>query len=183
MMIVHQQSPEQSFSVLINQSPLFVPYRDAGYGPATYHLTILDCLRGLHKAMITGLFDLERFDLEEYEFYEKVENGDYNWITPKFLALANPKDEQPFPDQVIQKFSAQGKPLYSCYRSAKLIRWMLDNNIRTIIRLNNKTYDREPFLQAGIEHIDLYFTDGSTPPDAIMKRFLEICETRAGNEN
>jgi cell division cycle 14 len=35
-------------------------------------------------------------------------------------------------------------------------------------------------VEAGIEHIDLYFPDGTTPPDAIVKKFLEICESRKG---
>eukprot|EP00960_Hanusia_phi_P045073 757012-Hanusia_phi.AAC.1 len=35
-------------------------------------------------------FDFSTFDPEEYEFYEKVENGDFNVITPKFIAFSNP---------------------------------------------------------------------------------------------
>ena len=167
-------------------NPPFIPYRDAGYGPATYHITILDCVRGLHKAIQMGLFDINSFDVEEYEFYEKVENGDYNWITKKFMALASPKDDPP--PHAIERFqikntmskTSQGKSLYSAYRKGNLIKWMLENNIKTIIRLNNKTYEKKEFVDAGIEHIELYFPDGSTPPEIILKRFLEICETRPG---
>ena len=37
------------------------------------------------------------------------------------------------------------------------------------------------FLQdAGFDHHDLFFVDGSTPSDAILKRFLHICETSDG---
>jgi cell division cycle 14 len=181
MLLVYKRTPQEAYQSLMGQNPPFVPYRDAGYGPATYHLTILDCLNGLYKALSVGLFDLQNFDLEEYEFYERVENGDYNWITPKFLALANPKDELPPNFRVPPtRYSSTGRPLFSCYQSSSLIQWMLQNNLKTIIRLNNKTYDRQPFLDAGIEHIELYFPDGSTPPDAILKRFLEICESRSG---
>jgi cell division cycle 14 len=167
-------------------SPPFVPYRDAGYGPATYHITILDGIRGLSKLLQTGLFDLNSFDVEEYEFYERVENGDYNWITPKFLALASPKDD-PVPGtqerfQISQTVSQSrmGATLYSAYRMNHLVKWMVEKGIKTIIRLNNKTYDKKKFVDAGIEHIELYFPDGSTPPDAILKRFLEVCESRPG---
>ena len=31
-----------------------------------------------------------QFDPDEYEYYEKVENGDYNVITPKFIAFSGP---------------------------------------------------------------------------------------------
>lgn len=34
--------------------------------------------------------DLSTFDLVAYETYEKVENGDWNWITPGFVAFASP---------------------------------------------------------------------------------------------
>ncbi|KAJ3272147.1 Dual specificity protein phosphatase cdc14a [Terramyces sp. JEL0728] len=181
MMVVHQKTPEEAYQSLLGITPPLIPYRDAGYGPATYHITVLDCLRGLNRAMQLGLFDLQSFDLEEYEFYEKVENGDYNWITNKFVALAAPKDDlQEQQSYTISRFTQQGKPLFSSYRMTPLIHWMLQNNIRTIIRLNNKTYDRSKFVKAGIEHIELYFPDGSTPPDAILKKFLEICETRPG---
>ncbi|KAJ3008536.1 Dual specificity protein phosphatase cdc14a, partial [Thoreauomyces humboldtii] len=95
MMIVHRQAPEEAFAPLLGVQPPFLPYRDAGYGAATYHITIPDCLRGLHKGLVLGLVDLERVDVEEYEFYEKVENGDFNWLTDKFLALAAPKDDAP----------------------------------------------------------------------------------------
>jgi cell division cycle 14 len=180
-LLVYKKTPEEAYTPFIGLNPPFMPYRDAGYGPATYHLTILDCIRGLHKAIITGLFNIEKFDLKEYDFYEKVENGDYNWITNKFLALANPKDEQLMGGQPITaRFSDFGKPLFCAYYSNNLIKWMLQNNIKTIIRLNNKTYDRKPFILAGIEHIELYFPDGSIPPDDILGRFLEICETRRG---
>lgn len=102
------------------------------------------------------------------------------WQSKKYLT--SPKDEQPNlgPQEQQLRFSDSGKELFSCYRMNNLIKWMLGNNIKTIIRLNNKTYDRRPFIAAGIEHIELFFPDGSIPPDEILKRFLEICETRQG---
>ena len=54
---------------------------------------IIDCLRGLQYAIRLGWFDYKRFDLAEYEHYEKPENGDINWIIPgKFVALSSPYD-------------------------------------------------------------------------------------------
>ena len=36
-------------------------------------------------------FDPAKFNVQAYEFYEKVDHGDMNWIVPdKFLAFAGP---------------------------------------------------------------------------------------------
>ncbi|KAH6588660.1 hypothetical protein BASA50_010622 [Batrachochytrium salamandrivorans] len=217
MMIVQRNTPEEAYQSLMGISPPFVPYRDAGYGAATYHITVLDCIRGLYKALQLGLLDLENLDLKEYEFYERVENGDFNWITSKFLALASPKDDPPTfqqqqlnpsmfstglnvsnlfytagaayatphiqqraPALQVQSEHEGNRQLFSAYNMDNLIRYLQENGIKTIIRLNNKTYDKRKFIEAGIEHIELYFPDGTTPPDAILKRFLDICEAREG---
>ena len=46
-------------------------------------IQILDCLRGLEYAIKLGWFDYRTFNINQYEHYEKVENGDLNWIIPK----------------------------------------------------------------------------------------------------
>ena len=50
----------------------FVPFRDASYGVCTYECTILDCLRGLEYGMKLGWFDFKKFNVTEYDHYEKV---------------------------------------------------------------------------------------------------------------
>lgn len=35
-------------------------------------------------------------------------------------------------------------------------------------------------MNAGFEHKDLYFLDGSTPSERIMNHFLDICEKASG---
>jgi hypothetical protein len=37
-----------------------------------------------------------------------------------------------------------------------------------VIRLNEEKYDRKYFLENNIAHNDLFFIDGSTPPDGIV---------------
>jgi hypothetical protein len=55
---------------------------------------ILDCLKGLYYSQKLGWFDYKKFDLAEYENYEKLENGDINWIIPnKFIAFSSPYDK------------------------------------------------------------------------------------------
>lgn len=54
------------------------------------------------------------------------------------------------------------------------------HKVTTIIRLNKKLYDAKRFTDAGFEHFDLFFADGSTPSDTIVKTFLNICENAEG---
>ena len=53
-------------------------------------------------------------------------------------------------------------------------------NIRAVVRLNNREYDRAAIVQAGFNHYDLFFTDCSTPSDAIVDKFLRTSEQEQG---
>jgi cell division cycle 14 len=51
-------------------------------------------LGGLEYAIRLGWFNYKTFNLAEYEHYEKIENGDLNWILPsKFVAFSSPSDK------------------------------------------------------------------------------------------
>ena len=43
--------------------------------------------------------------------------------------------------------------------------------------MNDPKYNEQKFVEKGIEHEDMIFTDGSTPPDAIVDQFISSCET------
>lgn len=48
---------------------------------------------GLEYAIKLGWFSYKTFNLSEYEHYERIENGDLNWIIPqKFVAFSSPSD-------------------------------------------------------------------------------------------
>ena len=49
-----------------------------------------------------------------------------------------------------------------------------------IVRLNKPYYDRQKFLKNGIDHVDMYYLDGSNPPIKILRKFLEVCEQTTG---
>ena len=53
-------------------------------------------------------------------------------------------------------------------------------NIRHVVRLNNKEYHSSALVQAGFSHHDLFFTDCSTPSDAIVDKFLRLSEEAEG---
>lgn len=70
---------------------MFTPFRDATAGICTYKMNILECLQGLEKAIELGWYDFKTFDVQEYEYYEKLDNGDLNWVIPgKICALMGP---------------------------------------------------------------------------------------------
>jgi cell division cycle 14 len=55
---------------------------------------LLHCLTGLERAIKLGWFEFTSFNLRNYEYYSKVENGDMNWIIPgKILAFSSPSDK------------------------------------------------------------------------------------------
>ena len=49
--------------------------------------------------------------------------------------------------------------------------------VTCVVRLNEPdTYDKREFERAGIRHYDLYFDDCTVPSDAVVARFLDICD-------
>ena len=48
------------------------------------------------------------------------------------------------------------------------------HNVSTIVRLNKRMYDAKKFTDNGFDHRDLFFVDGSTPSDSIMKYYTII---------
>ncbi|KAG0047165.1 cell division control protein 14 [Gryganskiella cystojenkinii] len=93
MMLLQNKTPDEAYAPIEYIHPPITPYRDAADGQTFYTLSILDCLRGLRKGLDLGLLRLDQFDVKEYEHYEKVVNGDFNWITPFFIAFAGPTDQ------------------------------------------------------------------------------------------
>ncbi|XP_041913198.1 dual specificity protein phosphatase CDC14AB isoform X1 [Alosa sapidissima] len=165
-----KKTPEEAYRALISGSNAsYLPFRDASFGNCTFNLTILDCLQGVKKALQHGFFQFETFDVNEYEHYERVENGDFNWILPgKFLAFSGPH-----PKSKVEN----GYPLHA---PEAYFPYFRKQNVTTVIRLNKKIYDAKRFTDAGFDHYDLFFVDGSTPSDVIMRRFLHICESTDG---
>ncbi|XP_041133813.1 dual specificity protein phosphatase CDC14AB-like isoform X2 [Polyodon spathula] len=165
-----KKTPEEAYRALVSGSNAsYLPFRDASFGNCTYNLTLLDCLQGVRKALQHGFFDFETFDVDEYEHYERVENGDFNWIVPgKFLAFSGPH-----PKSKVE----HGYPLHA---PEAYFPYFRKHNVTTIIRLNKKIYDASRFTDAGFDHYDLFFIDGSTPSDVIVRRFLHICESTDG---
>ncbi|XP_056614883.1 dual specificity protein phosphatase CDC14AB isoform X2 [Triplophysa dalaica] len=165
-----KKTPEETYRALISGSNAsYLPFRDASFGNCTYNLTVLDCLQGIRKALQHGFLNFETFEVNEYEHYERVENGDLNWIIPgKLLAFSGPH-----PKSKVEN----GYPLHA---PEAYFPYFRKHNVTTVVRLNKKIYDAKRFTDAGFDHYDLFFVDGSTPSDIITRRFLHLCESTDG---
>jgi hypothetical protein len=194
-MIVQRRPPWEAFHPVAELE--LMPFRDAGRGPSDFHLSIQDCLWGMWKAMQNGLCDMNEFSVEEYEYYEKVEHGDWNWITPGFIAFASPVDPTwvkaekerkaaadaenvILPPEQQQRRSSSGTntaltrklpmPFLNC------LEYFEKRSVRLVVRLNTELYDRQVFLDRGIDHVDLYFDDGTNPTDEITRTFIDMAD-------
>jgi cell division cycle 14 len=105
-----------------------------------------------------------------YKHYERVENGDLNVIVPgKFVAFSGPSAvKQEIADGI---YTMTPEDYHDIFRKL---------GVTAIVRLNKKVYDRRQFTDAGFRHYDMYFIDGGTPSEAILRRFIEVAESEQG---
>ena len=165
MIIVLGYNAEEAWNAFEGYKEEFKPFRDATMGVSTYKCTIEDCLHGLYYAMKLGWYDHHNFNYKEYEYYEKVEHGDMNWIVPgKFLAFSGPSEEERDDDGWRTFTPDDYAPLFKKF------------GINLVIRLNKKAYNEQRFIDKGFKFEDLYFVDGTAPPKKIVKKFLKAVE-------
>ncbi|CEH12042.1 phosphatases ii [Ceraceosorus bombacis] len=170
-MVIERLSPCDAFHPLAELE--FEPFRDAGYGRADFCLTIQDVLYGFHKARECDVLQLENFNLDEYEWYERVENGDWNWITPNIIAFASPNDKGWESGLKLPPAEREKRTNAAFTRS---IKYFKQHSVGAVVRLNNPLYDREAYERVGIEHYDMYFDDGSNPSDQILRAFIKLAD-------
>jgi protein-tyrosine phosphatase len=156
--------------IVFNSLVFAFSQHDATPTVCTFNLNILDTLKGLHKARECKFFDFKNFNIEEYEYFEKVENGDLSWsMDGKFIMFAGP--------HATREMSPGG---YQTLCPENYIPYFKRKNVTLVIRLNKKYYDSKRFTSQGIDHADLYFLDGSNPPPHILRQFIQRCEETRG---
>lgn len=167
---VLKRSAEEAFESFLSCDPPLHPFRDAGFGVCTFQCLVLDCVRGVAKAQALKHYAYDTFDVAAYETLEKLEEGDVCWLVPgKFAAFstptADPRELRP------------GVFTLSVDAYAKLFKRL---NISCVVRFNKKLYDANIFKKHGINHVDLWYEDGSNPTEAILQKFLSLCEQESG---
>ncbi|XP_065832048.1 uncharacterized protein [Oscarella lobularis] len=122
--IYDRKSPEEVFASLTSGQPPYLPFRDASCRSCTFHLSLH--ISGLHKAIENKFLDFDVFDVAEYEHYERVENGDFNWIVPgKFLAFSDAKKQKMKTD------AAAAAAAFDCFMTKKTLKEILQTPRKT----------------------------------------------------
>ena len=164
------------------------PFRDATFAPPDFGLSLLDCWRGLEKAMSynwvadKGAIEstqppdttVRQVDLLEYEHYDDPLNGDLHEVVPgKFVAFKGPKD-------------LDGKEFHDDHRGYRhfsplyYVDIFHELGVTDVVRLNEPEYDANDFIDNGIAHHDLEFEDCTSPPNHIVAAFLRIVDSAPG---
>ena len=197
MILIQSWPPHLALAPISQIDPPLMPFRDAGYSQADYGLTVQDVVYGVWKAKEEGICGLRNFSLEEqvesldlivianlfcrYERHERVENGDFNWITPNFVAFASPQHK---PIAKVQR----GSPEYNLLPHSvdEVATSMLPNpfknvlchfkerDVGLVVRLNSELYSPSYFTALGIQHIDMIFPDGTYPEMPIVRKFIKL---------
>jgi protein-tyrosine phosphatase len=116
-----------------------------------------------------------------YERYERVDMGDFNWVSPQFVAFASPQSE---PTAPIPPTSPAYATLPSCIPEIagarisqpfkNVLTHFVQRNVGLVVRLNSELYCPSYFTALGIQHIDMIFEDGTCPQLPIVRKFIKL---------
>ncbi|KAL6928295.1 cell division control protein 14 [Hanseniaspora valbyensis] len=173
MVLIQSWTPHQVLQPLAQVDPPFMPFRDAGYSVADFEITIQDVVYGCWKAKEHKLLDLHKLDLDQYEYFEKVDNGDLNILSPHFIAFASPRDDDPMGLYALGEDS--NLKINKTFR--KVIDIFKKTNTRLVVRLNSHLYNKAHFEKNGIRHLDMIFEDGTCPDLSFVLNFIGCVET------
>jgi cell division cycle 14 len=100
---------------------------------------ILHCLQAIEFAMKLNWYNPATFDIKEYEYYEKLEHGDINWIIPKkLLAFSSPNASNKDPDGYFTMTPDDYVPIFK------------KMGVSAVVRLNKEQYDKKVKLSPEI---------------------------------
>ncbi|KGO44252.1 Tyrosine-protein phosphatase CDC14 [Penicillium expansum] len=181
MVMIQSWPPHLALAPIAQADPPYMPFRDAGYSQADFILNIQDVVYGVWKAKEQSLCGLRDFNLEEYEKFERVDMGDFNWVTPDFLAFASPQQQPVAPIPVntpeynalpasISEISSSKLPM----PFKNVLAHFHQRNVGLVVRLNSELYCPSYFTAMGIAHVDMIFEDGTCPPLQLVRRFIKM---------
>lgn len=120
-----------------------------------------------------------------YERFERVDQGDFNWLTPDFIALASPIHK---PKEISIAPVPVDSPLYAKIPQTRealkqsdlpepfknVLNHFSKRNVGLVVRLNSELYSPTYFTALGINHLDMIFDDGTCPSLHMVKRFIRL---------
>ncbi|TKX23301.1 tyrosine-protein phosphatase cdcA [Elsinoe australis] len=181
MIIIQNWPPHLALAPIAQMDPPCMPFRDAGYSQADYGLTIQDIVYGVWKAKEEKLCSVNGFNLEEYETFERVDMGDFNWVTPSFVAFASPQSKARHvitPGDRLYKTlprtldAVEKSDLSSPFKN--VLTHFVERNVGLVVRLNSELYSPSYFTALGIKHLDMIFDDGTCPPLSLVRKFINL---------
>ncbi|KAG8526828.1 uncharacterized protein KY384_008257 [Bacidia gigantensis] len=182
MILVQGWSPHLALAPIAQAEPPVMPFRDAGYSQADFSLSIQDVLYGVWRAKQEKLCSLDGFNIRDYERFERVDQGDFNWLTADFVALASPQhelidslpaDSELYADLPSTRAAVKGNRNIS-EPFKNVLNHFTKRNVGVIVRLNSQLYSPSYFNALGINHLDMIFDDGTCPPLSMVKRFIRL---------
>uniref|UniRef100_A0A7S0UE54 protein-tyrosine-phosphatase n=2 Tax=Hemiselmis andersenii TaxID=464988 RepID=A0A7S0UE54_HEMAN len=144
-----------------------VPFRDATWNRSTFHLTILDCLEGLQRAISLKWIDQRTFSTSDYEALCEQPEHDMCRVHPKFVAFATPRNR---PNE---EFKCARPPSAHTRHFGRL-------GVTDVVRLCEEGFYDDSDFASGFAHHALEFDDCTSPPAEVVERFLDICDASGG---
>ena len=118
---------------------------------------------------------------QRYERYERVDQGDFNWLTPQFVALASPQHQPIAPIPTTSPLYATLPSNLSELKRSDLpgpfknvLSHFTKRNVGLVVRLNSELYSPSYFTALGINHLDMIFDDGTCPPLSMVRKFIRL---------
>lgn len=109
--------------------------------------------------------------------------GDFNWVSPQFLAFASPQSNITSP---IPPTSPEYSELPTCIPEIatadisgpfkNILAHFVTRNIGLVIRLNSPLYCPSYFTALGMTHLDMIFDDGTCPPLPLVQKFIRLAQ-------
>src|SRR2546421_2779788 len=107
--------------------------------------------------------------------------GDFNWISPQFLAFASPQSQPITPIPITSPTYAT---LPSCIPEIaesnisqpfkNVLTHFVQRSIGLVVRLNSELYCPTYFTALGINHIDMIFEDVTCRPLPLVRNFIKL---------
>lgn len=107
--------------------------------------------------------------------------GDFNWVTPDFLAFASPQQEPVAPiPRDSPEFAYLPSTIPQVHESTlpvafkNVLSHFASKNVGLVVRLNSELYCPSYFTALGIHHLDMIFDDGTCPSLPMVRRFIKL---------
>ena len=107
--------------------------------------------------------------------------GDFNWVSPQFLAFASPQcapvDPIPLTSPSYATLPSCVPEIATCNISRpfqNVLTHFVQRDIGLVVRLNSELYCPTYFTALGINHIDMIFEDGTCPPLPLVRKFIKL---------